>query len=392
MSNIPSVPVAHCADFRHLPLEVMETKIARFEERVNAAQQANPPTKEWVKRAIQRQGAPRCPVRIKRVSYDLILRYGDDLADLFVEFPDDVLFLAPYDMSIGYQPPERIDRINQLDVLMRSAQWIDEWGTCWGHAFGGVGATPLDHPLKDWTQLDDYLSSRVPDPLVADRLDASRVLLEVHGKAKYCVGIINGALFERLFSLRGMQNTFADFCTNEPQIRRLLDALTEYLVALTRFWGKLGADAVMYTDDWGTQRALMISLPMWRNYFKAHYQNVFDVAHRAGMDVIFHSCGNVTAIVPELIDLGVDVLDPVQPSVMDVNEVARRFGGLLSFSGAIDIQHMMVSGTPRQIKDAVRQLVDMLGRPFGNGLIVSPANTLTSPIPGSGVGTSSSTS
>jgi uroporphyrinogen decarboxylase len=368
-------------DIASLTIAEREAIVHRFNARVDAAIAASPPTKEFGRQAMKRQGAPRCPVRIKRLSFDAILRYGDALADLFCEFPDDMVFVAAYDIFVGYQPPQLQDRVNPLDVLLRRAQWTDEWGTVWGHAFGGVGATPLDHPIKDWSQLNDYLAAKVPNPLAAGRLDAVKPVLAMHGKTKYCVGMVHLALFERLHSLRGMQNTFSDFCTNESEVRQLLDALAEYLIALTRSWGTLGMDAIFFTDDWGSQTSLMISPVMWRSFFKEHYRRIFDEAHRLGMDVILHSCGNVMGIVSDLIDVGVDVLDPIQPGAMDIDVLARRFGGQLSFSGGIDIQNLLVSGTPGQIKDAVRRLIDTLGTPFGNGLIVSPANTVTPDVP-----------
>ncbi len=364
---------------RHLSMAEIEAIVSRFDERVNAAQQASPPSRELVRKALRRQ-ATRCPVRIRRLSYDVIVRHGDALADLFCAFPDDAIFFAAYDITVGHQPPDRPDRLTPIRVLMQEAEWTDEWGTRWAHAAGGMGATQVANPIEDWRQLDGYLATRVPDPRAPGRLDAARAVVEAHGRTRYCVGMIHLALFERLHSLRGMQNTFVDFHTHEREVRRLLDALAEYLLELIRAWGKLGADALFLTDDWGTQLALMIAPDMWRRYFKAHYRRIFDEVHRCGMDVIFHSCGNVTAIVPDLIDIGLDVLDPVQPGAMDVAEVARRFGGQLSFCGAIDDQRLG-SSSPRQIKDAVRRTVGTLGRPFGNGLILAPANLIPPEVP-----------
>ncbi len=90
-------------DFRDLPLSEMEAILARFDQRVSASLQKHTPTKEWVRKALRRQGAERCPVRLKRISLDAILRYGDDLADLYCKFPDDVLCIQAYDYSIGQQ-------------------------------------------------------------------------------------------------------------------------------------------------------------------------------------------------------------------------------------------------------------------------------------------------
>jgi uroporphyrinogen decarboxylase len=381
LSSMSSVSLGQENDFRHLPLDAMEATIARFEERVSAAQQASPPTKDFVRRAVKRQGAARCPVRVKRFSFDVILRHGDALADLFGEFPDDAVFFGAYDPFVGRQPSSGKDRINPIDVLMHTAEWTDEWGTVWGHAFGGVGATPVNHPLKDWGQLDEYLAARIPDPLAEGRLDAARQTKQAVGDSKYCVGMIQLALFERLQAIRGMRETFIDFCSNEQEVHRLLRALVDYLVVLIRSWAELGVDAIFLTDDWGTQSSLMISPAMWRDYFKDHYRTLFDTIHRAGMDAILHSCGNVMGIVPDLIDLGLDALDPIQPGAMDMAEIARRFGGQIAFCGGVDVQHLLISGSPSDIRDGVRRLVETLARPFGNAMILAPANMVTPEVP-----------
>jgi uroporphyrinogen decarboxylase len=358
-----------------------EAVVGRFERRVEEGLTAAPPTKDWVRKALRRRGASRCPVRIKRLSLDIVLQYGDALADLFRQYPDDVLTLTPYEMSIGHQPPGDEPRINPLEVLIEEAEWTDEWGTRWGHALDGCGATPVAHPIGDWAQLDEYLATRMPKAREPGRLGSVEPNLRRLGAQKYVIGVIHLALFERLHALRGMGPLFEDLCRHEAEVRRLLDALTAYLVELVQMWAELGADAVFLTDDWGSQTSLMISPGMWRSYFKPHYALVFREAHRHDMEVIFHSCGNVTAIVDDLIDAGIDVLDPIQPGAMDVEEVARRFGGRVSFSATVDVQQLLTRGTPEQVDRNVRRMIDTLGRPFGCGLLIGPANVLTPDIP-----------
>jgi len=373
--------IADATDFRLLPIEEMEARLARFEARVNTAQQANPSCKEWARKALRGQGDGRCPVRLKRLSFDLILKYGDALADLFCRYPDDVLAIIPYDITVGYQAPDKTPRINTVEALMRDMTWEDEWGTRWGHAFGGVGATPVEHPLKDWAMLDEYLARRVPDPRAAGRLDTAAAALAPHKQAKYCYGVIHLALFERLHSLRGMENVFTDFYMHEPETRRLLDALETYLIEIVRLWADLGADAVFFTDDWGSQSSLMISPALWRELFKPYYARIFDEVHRLGMDVFFHSCGCVMDIVGELIDIRLDVLDPVQPGAMDIERLATAYGGRVAFSGAVDVQGLLALGTPRQVKEEVRKVAAALGHPFGGALVLGPANVMTPDIP-----------
>jgi uroporphyrinogen decarboxylase len=366
-------------DFRRLTFAQAKERFARFEERVSDAQRRAPPTLELVRNAIHRKGAPRCPSRIRRLSVDIVLRHGDALADLFCEYPEDTVMLAPYEISVGFQPPEKKDRIDPLRVMTESAQWTDEWGIRWGHAFGGVGATPVDHPLNDWAALEDFLGT-LPDPNAPGRLDAAKAGFAPHRADRYCAGFMHLALFERLHCLRGMENVFLDLVTNEREVRRLCDAIVGYDVALIRRWADTGAHGLFLTDDWGTQTSLMVSLDMWRSYFSEHYRRIFAEIHAAGMDVLFHSCGNITAIIPDLIELGADVIDPLQPGAMDPARLAREVGGRVAFCGGIDDQRL-ASQSPAEIREEVRRLLATIAEPFGNAFIAAPANIMTPEIP-----------
>jgi uroporphyrinogen decarboxylase len=368
------------ADFQAMLLSAMENIVTRFEERVDAAQFASPPNKERVTKAIRREGAERCLTRLNRFSMDVIVRYNDALADLLCQFPDDVIFVKPYEFALGYQPPDRPGRLSNVEALMQEKEWVDEWGIGWKHAAGGVGANPVRHPLKDWSQLDDYLRNQMPDPHEPGRLAAAFPVLAKHGSSKYCVGVINLIFFERLCAVRGMECVFEDLYTNEKEIGRFCEALAEYAIGLISEWGKTDISAIFLSDDWGTQDTLMISPAMWRRHFKEYYRRIFAEVHRWGKDVLFHSCGNIAPIIPDLIDVGVDVLDPVQPGPLNLAEVASQFGGKVSFSGGIDDQRLE-DYSPQEVKDMVRRAIDTLGRPFGNAYIIAAANSILPSVP-----------
>jgi uroporphyrinogen decarboxylase len=355
--------------------------IRRFNERVDTALSNSPPTKAWVVKALRRGGAARCPVRFRRLSLDVILRYGDALADLFCAYPDDTVGAQPYDLFVGYQPPDRPCRLDPVKILTEDAQWTDEWGAEWRHAAGGVGASTVSNPLTDWSKLDDYLARQLPDPRAPDRLEHALPVRHDYGKTKYLYGMFHMLLFERQHCLRGMDNTFADFHLYPQHVQRLLDALTDYAIELVRVWGQWDElDGLLFTDDWGTQNSLMIAPTMWRKYFAVNYRRIFDEVHRFGKQVIFHSCGNVAAIIGDLIDVGVDVLDPVQPEALDLAEVAGNFGGKVEFSGGISDQKLVVM-SPQQVRDDIRRTIDMLGARFDNAYLVAPSNSLTPEIP-----------
>jgi uroporphyrinogen decarboxylase len=363
-------------------LSVAELKAVaeRFEQRVRDAQRANGPTKEMVRKAIRRKATGRCPSWAKRLSMDVVVKYNDALADLFCEFPDDLVRIAPYELWIGHQKPGT-DRIDPVVIGTQDAEWTDEWGTRWAHSAGGTGAHQMRFPIEDWSQLDQYIENQLPKADAPGRFDSVLAEMDMHRGSKYLLGRIGLLLYERLNGIRGAQNVLTDLYTNESELRRLCDAISDYDRQMIKYWAKLGADGLFLTEDWGMQSGLMISPAMWRRIFKPYYARMIAEAHALGLDVMLHSCGNVMEIVGDFIDIGLDVLDPIQPTAMDITEVARRFGGHISFLGAINAREMLAAFNPQQVKDVVRRTIDTLARPFGNGLIVSPDNVLTPDIP-----------
>ena len=296
-------------------------------------------------------------------------------------YPDDVFVAPAYDLFVGYQPPGTPDPIDPVRVLIEPAAWTDEWGTRWRHAEGGVGASTVAHPIGTWADLDDYVAHRLPDAAAPGRLDGALPALHMHGASRYFFGATHFALFERLHCLRGMENTLEDFYAAPREVERLLDALTDYYLGVIRAWGRLaGVDALFMTDDWGTERALMISPAMWRRFFAARYRRLCDAAHSQGLRVVFHSCGQVSEIIGDLVDAGVDVLNPLQPEAMDLALVAREFGGKIAFLGGLSDQAVAVY-TPQQVRDEVRRTIDLLGAPFGNAYVPALSNLLMPEVP-----------
>jgi uroporphyrinogen decarboxylase len=355
--------------------------VARFNDRVNSALRTSTPSKAWVRKALHHEGAPRCPVRLRNLSYDVILRHGDALADLFVAYPDDIVEVIAYEPFVGFQLPGQAEPIDAVQALTEEAKWIDEWGTQWGHAAGGVGAHPITNPITDWSQLDGYLSHPMPDPRGPERVAGAKPMVEMLGPTKYVVGATPSALWERLYFLRGMENAFEDFYASPGEVDRLLGALTDFIVEIIPAWGRLGnVDAFLTSDDWGSQMGLMISPEMWRRFFAGHYRRICEEAHRHDLTVEFHSCGNIGAIIGDLIDAGVDVIDPLQSEALDLGWVAREFGGKVAFQGGLPEQ-TLPGLTPTQVRDEVRRLIDLLGGPFGNAYILAPSNAITADVP-----------
>ena len=364
-----------------IPIEERRATIGRFSDRVDAAEEAAAPTKAWARNAVKRAGAPRCPVRLRRLTHDIVLRYPDALGDLFAEFPDDVIHIQPYDMFFGYQSPEAEPQVDPIRGLTEAATWVDEWGTGWEHAVGGSGASPITAPIADWGDLEGYLRNRMPDPAAAGRFDGVLPKLARIGASHYVVGTTHFTLWERYSQLRGMGAALEDVADNPPEAGLLFDAIVEYQVELIRRWGALGGvDAVMLADDFGTQRSLIMSPASWRRTFAARYRTICDVAHEHALDVVFHSCGNVASIIGDLIDVGVDVVDPLQSEALDLAWVAREFGGKVAFAGGLPEQ-TLPHLNPLGVRDEVHRLIDLLGTPYGNAYVLAPSNSLLADVP-----------
>jgi uroporphyrinogen decarboxylase len=140
-------------------------------------------------------------------------------------------------------------------------------------------------------------------------------------------------------------------------------------------WKKAGVDAVFFGDDWGIQERLMINPKLWRELFKPWYKKFFEITHAEGLHVWFHSCGNVLDLVEDLIECQVDLLNPLQPQAMDLNNLAQKFRGRLSFHGGIDCQRTLPQGTPEAVRREVQERSRLLSTTVG-GYVGGPSTTI----------------
>jgi len=134
-------------------------------------------------------------------------------------------------------------------------------------------------------------------------------------------------------------------------------------------------DGIFISDDWGGQETTLMNPDDWRRFYKPCYERMFDLIHRAGLHVWMHSCGNVTQIIPDLIEIGLNVLNPIQPQAMSVDELAEEFGGKLCFFGGVDVQGTLPHGTPQEVKKEVKHLIKTFGK-YEGGYIGGTSHTI----------------
>lgn len=194
---------------------------------------------------------------------------------------------------------------------------------------------------------------------------------------RYLLGRWWYCLFERLWSLRGMENALTDFYLYPDEVHRLFGKLTDfYMRCMERAKEAWDVDGFFTSDDIGTQTGPFFSIEIFREFFKPYYKKLIDKAHELGTHFWLHSCGNIQMFLPEFIEIGLDVIHPIQKNTMSEEEVAREFGDKICIFAGIDVQRLMAFGTPEEVKQEVAFLMKTYDRPDGR-LMMTMGNGAT---------------
>lgn len=265
----------------------------------------------------------------------------------------------------------------------------DFWGVVrkpFKHAGGGEYDEVVAPILAEATSLDAIEAIRWPDPdwfdyeSLVDQCAHYREHAIVVGK----MGRESQTLFIQLWYLRGLDNILIDFIEWPAFVHALIERIMRFRIEhLKRILAavKGRADILQLADDYGTQNGLIMSPAMWRTFFAPHLKTMADMAHDAGLRVFLHCDGAIRGIIPDLIELGIDILNPIQPGAtgMEPAGLKRDFGDRLCFHGAIDTQTTLPFGTREDVIAEVRERIDTLGR--GGGYILAPVHTVEPDVP-----------
>lgn len=185
---------------------------------------------------------------------------------------------------------------------------------------------------------------------------------------------IGAGLFERSWMMRGFMEALTDCAANTGFYKELVEKITDLHASIIEEVVTLPVDGVKFSDDWGDQRGVIIGPDKWRKYFKKNYKRLYEIVHDANKFVLSHCCGSVKDIMPDLIEIGLDVIQSVQPEAMDPYELKKEFGKDMVFWGGLGSQHTVPFGSPEEIKEEVAKLCNVMGK--GGGYILGPAKAL----------------
>lgn len=209
------------------------------------------------------------------------------------------------------------------------------------------------------------------------KMEIQEALAPVHAAGYASFWTLGPSLAMNIWRLRGgMEHCLMDMMDHEPWLDVLLDWLTEGEILNARVAAEAGPDIFCMGDDVATQKGMLFSPALWHELFYPRYKRIVTAVKETNphVAVFFHCCGNVTDIIPDLIDAGIDILNPIQPEAMDPAEVKRRYGKNLILWGGLGVQSTMSQGTPEDVERAVKNLMETVGA--GGGYILSPAHMI----------------
>jgi uroporphyrinogen decarboxylase len=333
--------------------------------------------------ALQHQEPDRCPMQISftpefaaRLEADLEIK-GQGLHN-------------PHGGGNTYE----LERLLDQDMLLTSVGWVngyyqdgyqdvdsyqDEWGVAWKTVeyqtrFGsGKYTEPCGHPLADDRALEAYSA---PNPDRPELYSEARRVIRDYKDEYWIVGVTPTTIFETAWALRGLKKLLMDMVLDLEKAETVLEIPFRYHMKVTQKLAKLGVDMIWLGDDVGGQHAMLMSPKMWRKFLKPRMAELIASlrAINPQIKIAYHTDGVVYPIIPELIEIGIDVLNPIQPLAMDPLKLKDDYGDRLCFWGSMDIQQTLPFGTPEDVKKEVITRLKTIGR--GGGLIIGPTHNL----------------
>ncbi|HBM81634.1 MAG TPA: hypothetical protein DD426_12515 [Clostridiaceae bacterium] len=260
---------------------------------------------------------------------------------------------------------------------------FDVWGVAYEPGSeASKHMTRMRHPLANIDSLSRLEEYPFPDYSMASGEHQKKQVEDIHAMGLAAVGGMECTIWETSWYMRSMEELMMDMMMEDEKAEYLLDRVTEAAcIRGTTAYARSGVDIIKLGDDIGMQKTIMMSKEMYRTWLKPRLKKVIDAIRKEKQDVIiiYHSCGYVKPFINDLIDAGIDVLNPVQPECMDFKEIHEEFGNRLSFNGTIGTQTIMPFGTPEEIRDTVYKNLEIAGDK--GGLCCTPTHMLEPEVP-----------
>jgi uroporphyrinogen decarboxylase len=343
-------------------------------------------SRERVLKTINREGTDRPPIfttltpqAAEKLSHHFQMPYEapiDSLLSTRISHRDLLIRLGNDCVAVAACAPDEAPTIEDNNGIL-----INEWGM----QFKSVGLYNEFHqyPLSHAQSIQDIQKYPFPDPFAQGRFRIAEHTIREFKEDYAVIADLETAIFETAWYLVGLEKFMMDLVSEAPYVDILLNTIMDINLEIGKNLIKLGADIIWAGDDFGSQQGMVISPDLWRQKFKPRIKILLEEFRRVNPDIkiAWHSCGSILEIIPDFIEIGLDILNPIQPLAMgmDPKNLKKTFGNDLIFFGGIDIQDLLPKAKPQQIKDEVKQIIDILGK--DGGFIVAPAHNIQDDTP-----------
>jgi hypothetical protein len=308
-------------------------------------------SKETVIRTLNNDSPERVPRQCWILPW-AAKRYPSEVSSLGKLYPDDIV---PVPGMYSVTPGITGDKYTE-------GRYVDEWGCIFNNIQGGLIGVPSEPLITSWDQLDEF---KTPADMIA--VDNQKVNSFCRNIEKFTYSGSWIRPFERYQFIRTTELTMMDIALDEPGMKTLISKIHNQYLKEVEAWSKTDVNAIGIMDDWGMQKGMIVSPEYFRKYYKKLYREYAEIAHHYGKYVFMHSDGNITEIIPDLIEAGVDALNS-QLFCMDIEELGEKFRGKITFWGEIDRQKLLPEGTKKEILDAVNLVFENL---YANGGVIA---------------------
>ena len=330
-------------------------------------------SRERVLRCLNHQTADRVPLSGSfrpEVWVELIEHFGTNDRNLITEK------LGLDFRSVGMRASkEFLERSGGTSTIRHDdGSYEDEWGI--RHIIGENGPYMryVYHPLSDERDLDTYRF-----PSLEGRFEGVKERVE-QLKQNYVVSAGTGTFFRDSWNLRGLEAFLMDTTIESPFMVKLLDRLLDYKLEIIRQFAQAGVDIISIGGDIAMHTRLFMEPDLWRKHFKWRDAMLIEEARKYGVKhFFFHTDGNLMEVMEDLIEIGFDIIDPIQPECMDPYKVKERFGDRMTLHGTISSQQTLPFGTVEDVRNEVRERIERCGK--NGGLVIAPNNVVQFDVP-----------
>ncbi|NMB95798.1 MAG: uroporphyrinogen decarboxylase [Clostridiaceae bacterium] len=261
------------------------------------------------------------------------------------------------------------------EITPGSGYWKDDFGVIWNRNGADKDIGVIDGVLINEPSIDSYKFPLVDEKKIRREYEA----LMNNKKDTFKFGSIGFTLFERAWTIRGMENLLTDMVLESVFVEKLLDAITEYNLKIIDIGMEYDIDGFHMGDDWGQQKGLIMGPSYWRRYIKPRLARMFERIKSHGKIISVHSCGDIQEIFPDLIEIGLDIYQTFQPEIYDIKKIKKEYGNYLTFWGGISTQRLLPFATPDEIKKVTLETISIMGK--NGGYIAAPTHSVPGDVP-----------